>query len=197
VVRNGPAPLAAFRPVTRESYETTFDEDAQTDSSANQCPECYSRVTTNAVETVCKNCGLVIDEQRIDHGPEWRAFEVDKRERTGVPLTATRHDPGLSTEIGCGTDANGNTLSGRKRLPDKPRSDDSSDLLRRQLECIAKQIGSLRSEIDISRGDVNSSTSYKQFSRASIGRRSECKFSYYSDRPTVRRRLKLTLILNQ
>jgi len=50
---------------------------------------------------------------------------------------------------------------------------------------------------DISRGDVNSSTSYKQFSRASIGRRSECKFSYYSDRPTVRRRLKLTLILNQ
>ena len=54
----------------RDIYETTFDEDVQIDSSANQCPECDGRVTTNAVETVCEECGLVIDEQRIDHGPE-------------------------------------------------------------------------------------------------------------------------------
>ncbi|OIB57319.1 transcription initiation factor IIB [Natrialba sp. SSL1] len=100
---------------TREIYETTFDEDVQTDSSANQCPECNGRITTNAVETVCEECGLVVDEQRIDHGPEWRAFDEDERERTGAPLTTTRHDRGLSTEIGWGTDANGNTLSGRKR----------------------------------------------------------------------------------
>jgi len=100
---------------TREIYETAFDEDVQTDSSANQCPECDGRVTTNAVETVCEECGLVVDEQRIDHGPEWRAFDKDERERTGAPLTAARHDRGLSTEIGRGTDANGNTLSGRKR----------------------------------------------------------------------------------
>lgn len=96
-------------------YETGFDEDVQTNSSANHCPECNGRITTNAVETVCEECGLVVDEQRIDHGPEWRAFDEDKRERTGAPLTATRHDRGLSTEIGRGTDANGNTLSGRKR----------------------------------------------------------------------------------
>jgi len=100
---------------TRDIYETGFDEDVQTDSSANQCPECDGRVTTNAVETVCEDCGLVVDEQRIDHGPEWRAYDDDERERTGAPLTATRHDRGLSTEIGRGTDANGSELSGRKR----------------------------------------------------------------------------------
>ncbi len=38
----------------REIYETDFDEDVQTESSANQCPECDGRVTTNAIETVCE-----------------------------------------------------------------------------------------------------------------------------------------------
>ncbi|MEE6209471.1 transcription initiation factor IIB family protein [Salarchaeum sp. III] len=100
---------------TRDIYESGFDEDVRTESSANQCPECDGRVTTNAVETVCEDCGLVIDEQRIDHGPEWRAYDDEERERTGAPLTAARHDRGLSTEIGRGTDAKGNELSGQKR----------------------------------------------------------------------------------
>ena len=97
----------------RDIYETAFDEDVQT--STNRCPECDGRVTTNAAETVCDNCGLVIDDQRIDHGPEWRSFDADERERTGAPLTAARHDRGLSTEIGHGVDGTGNTLSGQKR----------------------------------------------------------------------------------
>ncbi len=100
---------------TRDIYESGFDEDVQTESSANQCPECDGRVTTNAVETVCEDCGLVIDEQRIDHGSEWRASDDEERERTGAPLTAARHDRGLSTEIGRGTDAKGNEISGQKR----------------------------------------------------------------------------------
>ncbi|WP_226023632.1 transcription initiation factor IIB [Halomicrobium salinisoli] len=100
---------------TRDIYETGFDEDVRTESSANQCPECDGRVTTNAVETVCEDCGLVIDEQRIDHGPEWRACDNEERKRTGAPLTATRHDRRLSTKIGRCTDAKGNTLSGKKR----------------------------------------------------------------------------------
>ncbi|MFC4451050.1 transcription initiation factor IIB [Halorussus aquaticus] len=96
-------------------YETAFDEDVQDES--NQCPECDGWVTTNVAETVCEECGLVLEEERIDHGPEWRSFTDDEqnRERTGAPLTATHHDRGLSTEIGRGTDANGNELSGRKR----------------------------------------------------------------------------------
>ena len=100
---------------TRDIYETGFDEDVRTESSTNHCPECDGRITTNAVETVCQDCGLVIHEQRIDHGPEWRAYDADERERTGALLTAARHDRGLSTEIGRGTDAKGNELSGKKR----------------------------------------------------------------------------------
>ncbi|QSG13470.1 Transcription initiation factor TFIIB, Brf1 subunit/Transcription initiation factor TFIIB (plasmid) [Halapricum desulfuricans] len=100
---------------TRDIYESGFDEDVQTESSANQCPECDGWVTTNAVETVCEDCGLVINEQRIDHGPEWRAYDDEECKRTGAPLTAARHDRGLSTKIGRGTDAKGNELSGQKR----------------------------------------------------------------------------------
>ena len=100
---------------TREIYETTFDEDVPNANTA--CPECDGRVRTNTVETICEDCGLVIDEQQIDHGPEWRSFEDDEEppERTGAPLTVARHDRGLSTEIGRGKDANGNELSEQKR----------------------------------------------------------------------------------
>ena len=99
----------------RDIYETSFDEDVRTDTESNQCPECDGHVITNIKETVCEDCGLVIDEPRLDHGPEWRTYDADERERTGAPLTAARHDRGLSTEIGRGTDANGNELSAQKR----------------------------------------------------------------------------------
>ena len=52
---------------------------------------------------MCRNCGLVLDEDIIDHGPEWRAFDSEQREkraRTGAPMTYTIHDKGLSTMIG-------------------------------------------------------------------------------------------------
>ena len=46
----------------RDIFETGFDEDVQTDSSANQCPEYNGHVTTNMKETVCEDCSPVIDE---------------------------------------------------------------------------------------------------------------------------------------
>jgi transcription initiation factor TFIIB len=66
------------------------------------CPECESRLDESGEETVCTSCGLVVAEHRIDHGPEWRSFAEDDTspERTGAPLTRSRHDRGLSTEIG-------------------------------------------------------------------------------------------------
>jgi len=99
----------------RDIYETCFVKMSDKKSN-NQCPpECDGRVTTNSVKTVCEDCGLVIEESRIDQGPEWRAYDEDQRKRTGAPLTAARHDRGLSTEIGRWKDANGNELSGQKR----------------------------------------------------------------------------------
>ncbi len=69
------------------------------------------RVRTNSVETICEDCGLDIDGERIDQGPEWRTYGQGQRKRTGAPLTAARHDRGLSREIGHRTDTNGNGLS--------------------------------------------------------------------------------------
>lgn len=76
------------------------------------CPECDGRLNAHGDETVCGECGLVVAEDRIDHGPEWRSFADDDTnpERTGAPLTRSRHDRGLSTEIGRST-----RLKGRKR----------------------------------------------------------------------------------
>jgi len=101
---------------TSDSFDHRFDEDVPSDST-NGCPECGGRVRTNSIETICEECGFVLDEQPIDHGPEWRSFEDDQTnpERTGAPLTPTRHDRGISTEIGRKTDGKGNELTGSKR----------------------------------------------------------------------------------
>ena len=84
--------------------------------SANSCPECNGRLSLERGETICDECGLVVDEDRIDLGPEWRSFEQPdrNRRRTGAPLTRSRHDRGLSTEIGYGYGAS-SRLTGRKR----------------------------------------------------------------------------------
>ncbi|MBX0288749.1 transcription initiation factor IIB family protein [Halomicroarcula sp. F28] len=85
-------------------------------STPSTCPECSGRLDRAGGETHCSDCGLVVDEQQIDHGPEWRSFDEDEFRRTGAPRTVTRHDNGLSTEIGRDqSDANGTALSARKK----------------------------------------------------------------------------------
>ena len=81
-------------------------------ASQQDCPECSGRLRSTESETVCSECGLVVAEDAIDRGPEWRSFADDDTnpERTGAPLTRSRHDRGLSTEIGHST-----RLKGRKR----------------------------------------------------------------------------------
>src|SRR5574344_2396639 len=70
-----------------------------------KCPECGSKHLVRDYERgelTCEDCGLVLDDQFIDQGPEWRAFDAEqgeKRARTGAPMTYTIHDKGLSTEI--------------------------------------------------------------------------------------------------
>ncbi|WP_336035990.1 transcription initiation factor IIB [Halobacterium yunchengense] len=81
-------------------------------SQSATCPECQGVVRQRDTERVCSDCGLVVSEDRIDRGPEWRQFGDDDTnpERTGAPLTRARHDRGLSTEIGRST-----RVKGRKR----------------------------------------------------------------------------------
>ena len=71
----------------------------------DKCPECGSGNLVHDYdtgETVCGDCGLVLYEQMMDKGPEWRAFDDEqrsKRTRVGAPMTYTIHDKGLSTMI--------------------------------------------------------------------------------------------------
>lgn len=70
-----------------------------------KCPECNNTVLEydyERAEIICTRCGLVIDDEIIDQGPEWRAFDHEQqktRTRTGAPKTYTIHDGGLSTMI--------------------------------------------------------------------------------------------------
>ena len=70
-------------------------------------------------ELVCEKCGLVLDDNFIDQGPEWRAFDSEqdgKRSRTGARMTNTIHDKGLSTDIGRGNrDSYGKSIPARNR----------------------------------------------------------------------------------
>ncbi|MFP8957725.1 transcription initiation factor IIB [Natrialbaceae archaeon A-CW3] len=84
------------------------------DAVRTRCPECNGRLRSCETETLCEDCGLVCGEEPIDRGPEWRSFgeQDDSRRRTGAPLTRSRHDRGLSTEIGYRSSTR---LTGRKR----------------------------------------------------------------------------------
>jgi transcription initiation factor TFIIB len=72
---------------------------------ADKCPECASKNLVHDYdtgETICGDCGLVLFEQMLDKGPEWRAFtqqEKASRSRVGMPTSYSIHDKGLSTTI--------------------------------------------------------------------------------------------------
>lgn len=110
------------------SLATSVDQDEHTDTDetgvqhkTDSCPECNGQIHPREAqgERLCADCGLVLDDTQIDHGPEWRSYtdgDGDDRSRVGAPVTELLHDKGLSTTIGWSdTDAKGNTLSSRKR----------------------------------------------------------------------------------
>jgi transcription initiation factor TFIIB len=71
-------------------------------------------------EVICSDCGLVVRDNILDEGPEWRAFtrqEKQKRSRVGTPSSLSSHDKGLSTVIDrVNKDAFGRQLPAAKRL---------------------------------------------------------------------------------
>jgi transcription initiation factor TFIIB len=105
----------------RTQNNETTEVGEKTDEQLDVCPECGGSVAMDAEhgETVCNDCGLVIEEDSIDRGPEWRAFdsaERDRKSRVGAPTTNMMHDKGLSTNIGWqNKDAYGRSLSSEQR----------------------------------------------------------------------------------
>jgi transcription initiation factor TFIIB len=101
---------------THEQEQTTESEETSMD-----CPECSGKLVVDDEhgETVCTECGLVVEEDSVDRGPEWRAFdaqEKDEKSRVGAPTTNMMHDKGLSTNIDWrDKDAYGNALGAKQR----------------------------------------------------------------------------------
>lgn len=109
---------------SRLSERVSDDEDITSEATTSQsqlCPECEGRLVRDEsqAEVHCEECGRVVSTDRIDRGPEWRAYdaaEQDQKSRVGSPRTELLHDKGMSTKISwTNTDARGNSLSKRKR----------------------------------------------------------------------------------
>lgn len=108
-----------IKPDNQQRSESSSRESRET--ALQTCSECGGRALQDEEhgETVCEECGMVLEEDAIDRGPEWRAFSHEQRSdrrRVGSPTTPLMHDNGLSTTIGWqNRDAQGNPLSASKR----------------------------------------------------------------------------------
>jgi transcription initiation factor TFIIB len=104
----------------RRAAGTERTTTAETESET-ACPECGASVRTDDErgESYCTACGVVVAENAIDRGPEWRAFdrrERNQKSRVGAPTTKMLHDDGLSSVIDWqDRDAQGRSISGEKR----------------------------------------------------------------------------------
>jgi len=80
------------------------------------CPECKSKNLINDYdmgETICGNCGLVLSEQMMNKGPDWRASTLEekkKRSHAGSHTSYSKHDKNLSTTMNPTLDRYGNEL---------------------------------------------------------------------------------------
>ena len=81
------------------------------------CPECKSAVVDDFQngERICSGCGIVVDEQMADYGPETKGANlVDKMKlaRATGHTTLAQHDMGIATEISiAGTDFSGKKIN--------------------------------------------------------------------------------------
>ncbi len=98
-------------------------EEARKVEETSRCPECGSTDLVRDYargELLCNNCGLVLSENIVDQGPEWRDFEESSKgsgSRVGAPTNYMIFDKGLSTEIPMtGRDAQGKALTADARV---------------------------------------------------------------------------------
>jgi transcription initiation factor TFIIB len=81
------------------------NDNADYGETVKECPECGSKNLIRdykKAELFCGDCGLVVVENIVDLGPEWRAFDFEqasRRARVGAPMTYRIHDKGLSTLV--------------------------------------------------------------------------------------------------
>jgi hypothetical protein len=84
----------------------SLDETSQSDRESNTCPECGGAVIDEAYERICIDCGLVVDEYRLDHAAKRVSFDEESdiqfswnwRVRSTIPAGETEGED-LSEEI--------------------------------------------------------------------------------------------------
>lgn len=72
-------------------------------AGSDGCPECGGEIIQDGVSRICATCGLVVGENAVDRGPEWRQFEGEsdtETPRAKKPVDPTRSDNGFDTTIG-------------------------------------------------------------------------------------------------
>ena len=111
-------------------------------------------------ELIHEETGLIVDEEQIDSGPEWRAFNHSERQeksRVGAPTTKTMHDKGLTTTIDWkDKDAYGRSLSSKQRSQmhrlrkwqERIRTQDASE---RNLQSALSEIDRMASALGVPR----------------------------------------------
>lgn len=122
-------------------------------------------------ETSCVDCGLVVAEDHLDHGPEWRSFagEEETSGRTGGPLTATRHDRGVSAEIGWDPHATGRQRRQLSRLRREHHRARFRSKAERNLAMALGEIARLSAALELARSTrERASVIYREAQRAGL-----------------------------
>jgi Transcription initiation factor IIB (TFIIB) len=104
---------------TSEPHSEQSNSEQNTDTIDPSEVDPEEIVKTADGELMHEPTGLILEDEQIDHGPEWRSFtqtERDKKSRVGAPMTEMLHDRGLTTTIGWqNKDAYGRSISSEKR----------------------------------------------------------------------------------
>jgi transcription initiation factor TFIIB len=137
--------MQALHRLSIESTTTDSPETSDEQTSEHTCDECGGDFRTGGDEVVCTDCGLVIDDEPIDHGPEWRTFDdsksTEQKSRVGGRRTERRHDRGLGSEMGYDRDATGRKL---KRLQRMKREESRGRFSSKKEQNLADGLGEVR-----------------------------------------------------
>lgn len=79
--------------------------------TTDTCPRCFERVRHTPTESHCPDCGLVVDDAPLDHGPDWGRQDGDHDPERAAPGNRNHHDRGLGSHI----DRSNSELSGRAK----------------------------------------------------------------------------------
>lgn len=78
------------------------DDATRSVNPERSCPECGGEVTQDNQDVHCQDCGIVISDKIIDHGPEWRSYSAEERSirsRTEGSRTTTEVGLRLGSQI--------------------------------------------------------------------------------------------------